>query len=65
VIGFTPQQVADMSIWQFAAAIEGYNDAHSTDNATSQAELDDMAEYVLALHNECEEKRAKVNVQSR
>lgn len=60
-MGFTPQQIADMSIWQFSSVIEAYNDAHSTDkNAPSQAEIDEMAEYVLALHNECEEKKAKV-----
>lgn len=29
MIGWTPQQVDDMSLWQFRAAAEGYREAHA------------------------------------
>lgn len=30
-MGFTPRQVDEMSLWEFAACTEGYRRAHSTE----------------------------------
>jgi hypothetical protein len=47
-MGFTPQQINEMSIWQFYAALNGYID-HNTPKDTgklSQDELEDLADWI-------------------
>lgn len=33
MIGYTPTQINDMSIWQYMSAVEGYAKAHNPDSA--------------------------------
>ncbi|MGR9420665.1 hypothetical protein [Rhizobium leguminosarum] len=43
VLGFTPQDVKSMSMWEFMAALEGYVKANSADDGKlSSAEVDDV-----------------------
>jgi hypothetical protein len=35
-VGFTPQEVNGMSIWQFQAAVEGWVDAHAAAETEGQ-----------------------------
>jgi hypothetical protein len=50
VLGFTPQQVQAMSIWQFMAAIDGYAKAHDPESGKglTKAEEDDLWAWVQA-----------------
>jgi hypothetical protein len=41
-MGFTPQQVNDMSMWQFMAAFDGYARANGAKDKMSNAEADDL-----------------------
>lgn len=45
VMGFTPQQVNEMSMWQFLAAVDGYVKANSAEDTggLSESEKDDIA----------------------
>ena len=47
-MGFSPQQVDAMSMWQFMAAVEGWARAHDPDAAgkLSASEKDDLWEMV-------------------
>jgi hypothetical protein len=45
-MGYTPQQVGEMSLWQFVAAVEGYAKANSSDEGLSAKEADDLWEMV-------------------
>ena len=40
-MGFTPNQVDDMTIYQFSAAVEGYRAAHSEPGAVKNAFTDE------------------------
>lgn len=49
MIGWTPQQVDEMSLWQFRAAAEGYREAHAPDGAArglSDEEFRSLAEWI-------------------
>lgn len=47
IIGFTPQQVNDMSLWQWMTVMNGYVAAHSPENkGLSDDEADDLAAYL-------------------
>lgn len=47
MIGFTPQQVNEMSVWQFMAAVDGYVEANSTDDGSLSAkEIDDLWDWL-------------------
>lgn len=49
MIGYTPQEIDRMSIWQYMAAVEGYAEANSSDkadNKLSEAEKNDLAEWM-------------------
>jgi len=47
-MGFTPQQIDEMSPWQFTAACEGYAEAHTVESSTtlSQSEADEIWEWM-------------------
>lgn len=47
-MGFTPQQVDQMSMWQYLAAVEGYVKANSVDDANglSSREADELWEWM-------------------
>ncbi len=43
VLGFTPRDIKEMSMWEFMAALEGYVKANSADDGKmSSAEVDDV-----------------------
>lgn len=42
VMGFTPQQVNEMSVFEFMSAALGYEKAHSNDDSLTDAEQDDL-----------------------
>jgi hypothetical protein len=48
VMGFTPQQVNEMSIWQFMSALDGYSKANSAegDKSLSDSEKDELWEWL-------------------
>lgn len=39
-MGFTPQQVNGMGLWEFQCAVTGYAEAHGA-KASKQADIDD------------------------
>lgn len=44
MMGFTPQQVRAMSVWQFMAAVDGYVKANSSEDAgLTSTEKDEIA----------------------
>lgn len=47
-MGFTPQQVDDMSMWQFFAALNGYIAANSPKegNKLTESEADDLFAWI-------------------
>lgn len=47
-MGFTPQQVNAMSVWQFEAAVAGYIAANSASdgNKLSEGEADDLFDWI-------------------
>ncbi|UOK70192.1 hypothetical protein [Ancylobacter polymorphus] len=47
-MGFTPQQIDGMSMWQFMASVEGFAQAHDPDarSKLSEAEKDDLADWL-------------------
>lgn len=47
-MGFTPQEVRRMSIWQYLAALEGYVLAHNpdADKALTESEKDDIWQWL-------------------
>jgi hypothetical protein len=49
-MGFTPQDVNRMSVWQYMAAMEGYRQAHDPDAAKelSGSEADELWEWLRA-----------------
>jgi hypothetical protein len=49
-MGFTPQQVNAMSMWQYLAVIEGYAAANSQDDGKmSDKEADDLFAWTQAM----------------
>lgn len=44
VVGFTPQQVNAMSLFQYQAAIDGYVEAHSSDDGAGKLSESDADE---------------------
>ncbi|MBB3944704.1 hypothetical protein GGQ73_000629 [Rhizobium skierniewicense] len=49
MIGFTPQQVNEMSVWQFMAMVDGYVEANSPDDGSLTAkEVDELWDFVQA-----------------
>jgi len=47
VIGFTPQQVNGMSVWQFMAAVDGYVQANTEgDGSLNGREADELWEWM-------------------
>lgn len=48
MIGFTPQQVNEMSVWQFVAAVDGYVEANTPDDDRSLTvtEIDELWDFV-------------------
>ncbi|UGX87124.1 hypothetical protein [Phyllobacterium meliloti] len=49
MMGFTPQEVNAMSIWQFMAALDGYEKANSSgeDKKLTEQEKDELFEWIL------------------
>ncbi|QKC99176.1 hypothetical protein [Mesorhizobium sp. NZP2298] len=48
-IGFTPQQVNEMSPWQYLAAVDGYIKANSSDDGELTAkEIDELWDWLKA-----------------
>lgn len=45
-MGFTPQQVGDMTMWQFMAAADGYAKANSSEDSEPPSE--DFLEWALS-----------------
>jgi len=46
-MGFTPQEVDQMSVWKFLAAWEGYVKANSPeDNGLSTSEVDELWDWI-------------------
>jgi len=50
-MGFTPEQINAMSIWQYMACVDGYIEANSSEDSRGMAksEYDAVAADVLAL----------------
>lgn len=46
-MGFSPQQVGAMSIHQYAAVVDGWNEAHGSEGAGSAPSAE---EFALAKH---------------
>lgn len=48
VMGFSPQDVRAMSIWQYAAAVEGFSDANTpeSEKGLSSKEKDELWSFV-------------------
>ncbi|SOC93552.1 hypothetical protein SAMN05216358_3731 [Rhizobium sp. AN5] len=47
MIGFTPQQVNEMSVWQFMAAVDGYVEANTPDDGSlTTKEIDELWDWV-------------------
>lgn len=48
-MGFTPQQINEMSLWQFQSAFDGYVAANTADDGSLTAkEQDELWEYIQA-----------------
>lgn len=52
MIGFSPQQVNEMSMWQFMEAVDGYIKANDPDASKelSAAEADDLWAWMQTKH---------------
>lgn len=50
-MGFSPQQIGKMSLFQFAACVDGFNKANSTEE-TVDPPTDEEFEAAMALHAE-------------
>jgi len=50
-MGFTPQQIDEMSLWQYFSALNGYLAAHTPKDAKklSAREADELWEWVLDM----------------
>lgn len=48
-MGFTPQEIDEMSLWEFEAALNGYIEANTSEDDTglTQAERDEIANDIL------------------
>lgn len=48
VLGYTPQDVRKMSIWQYMAAVDGYIKANSSgeENGLTESEKDQLADWL-------------------
>lgn len=46
VIGFTPREVDQMSMWEFMAAVEGWIKANTSDEGQSAQEKDELWEWL-------------------
>lgn len=47
-MGFTPQEVGKMSMWQFMAAVDGYVKAQGGGEKMSNKEADELFEWLQA-----------------
>jgi hypothetical protein len=46
-MGFTPQQVNEMSVWQFMAAVDGYVEANTVDDGSlTTKEMDELWDWL-------------------
>lgn len=46
-MGYTPQEIDEMSVWQYMSVVEGYIKANSTDDGRLSAkEKDDLADWL-------------------
>jgi hypothetical protein len=46
-MGFTPQQVNEMSMWQFMAAVDGYVEANTADDRSlTTKEIDELWDWL-------------------
>ena len=47
-MGFTPQQINDMTVWQYMAAVDGYVKANSSEGGDKLGadEIDELWEWV-------------------
>lgn len=43
-MGFSPRQVDEWSLWEFAAVIQGYKDANGVEEAAPEMSDDTLAE---------------------
>lgn len=50
-MGFTPQEVDRMSVWQYAAAVNGFNRVNAADggNKLTDAEKAELSEWILSV----------------
>lgn len=47
VVGYTPQQVNEMSMWQFMAAVDGYIKANTPDDGKmTEPEVDELWDWL-------------------
>ena len=49
-MGFTPQQVQRMSLWEFACCVGGYVEAHGGEPELSFPTDDEFAEALRSIH---------------
>lgn len=48
-MSFTPQQINEMSVWQYLSAVDGFIKANSSDdNALSAKEVDELWDWLRA-----------------
>jgi hypothetical protein len=47
-MGYSPQQVNAMSMWQFTAAVDGYVKANGGEDKMSSAEADELWNWLQA-----------------
>lgn len=45
-MGFTPQHVDQMSVWQFFAALDGWLEANTSGEGLSESEKDDLWDWM-------------------
>lgn len=61
-MGFTPQQIDAMSLWQFQSAVNGYADAHDPDGdkGLDQEELNELSQ-LIDIEEEKDRSLARLN----
>jgi hypothetical protein len=43
VVGYSPRDIDDMTLWEFACCMEGYRKAHASEEEAPPAMTDDIA----------------------
>lgn len=51
MIGFTPAEIDEMSLWEFAACVEGYRKANSPEPKPPPPTAEKFAEMVASYEN--------------